>query len=75
MKSALLAICLTAASALAVDVLGQTKAPSVTIDVTLPNGETKQLTARAGDQATVKMPDESEFGFRPVLGGQWKTGH
>jgi hypothetical protein len=67
MKSALLAICLTAASALAVDVLGQTKAPSVTIDVTLPNGETKQLTARAGDQATVKMPDESEFGFRPVV--------
>jgi hypothetical protein len=45
----------------------QTKAPTVTLDVTLPNGETRQVSATAGEQITVKLPDDTEFGFRSTV--------
>lgn len=39
----------------------------VTLEVTLPSGEVRQLSAVAGEQVTTKLSDDSEFGFRPRI--------
>lgn len=47
----------------------QTKAPTVTLDVVLTSGETRQVSTTAGEQVTIELPDEIEFGFLPRLRG------
>jgi len=48
-------------------VAAQTYAPIVTMSVTLPDGQTKELTARESGLATVTLKDGGEFGFRPTI--------
>jgi hypothetical protein len=49
-----------------VTIAAQTYAPIVTMNVTLPDGQTKELTAPESGLATVTLKD-GEFGFRPTI--------
>jgi hypothetical protein len=52
---------------MAVAIQAQTYAPIVTMNVTLPDGQTKELTAPESGLATVTLKDGAEFGFRPTI--------
>ena len=45
----------------------QTSSPVVSMNVTLPGGETRSLTAPESGLATVKLPDGTEIGVRPTI--------
>jgi hypothetical protein len=45
----------------------QPHAPIVTMNVTLPDGQSQQLTAPESGLATVKLKDGSEIGVRPTI--------
>ena len=44
-----------------------TFAPVVTMSVTLPDGQTRELTAPESGLATVALKDGEEIGFRPTI--------
>jgi hypothetical protein len=45
----------------------QAYAPVVTMSVTLPDGQVKELTAPESGLATVSLKDGTEYGFRPTI--------
>jgi hypothetical protein len=45
----------------------QAYAPVVTMSVTLPDGQTQELTAAESGLATLTLKDGTEFGFRPTI--------
>jgi hypothetical protein len=45
----------------------QAGAPIVTMNVTLPDGRTQELTATESGLATVSLKDGTEYGFRPTI--------
>ena len=45
----------------------QSSAPVVTMNVTLPDGRTQELTAPESGLATVSLKDGTEYGFRPTI--------
>ena len=48
-------------------VAAQTYAPIVTMSITLPDGQTQELTAPESGLATLTLKDGTEFGFRPTI--------
>jgi hypothetical protein len=48
-------------------VAAQAYAPVVTMNVTLPDGRTQELTAPESGLATVSLKDGAEYGFRPTI--------
>ncbi|HWE51597.1 MAG TPA: hypothetical protein VG273_17525 [Bryobacteraceae bacterium] len=42
-------------------------APQVTMSIRLPDGQTRELTARESGMVTVAIKDGREFGFRPTM--------
>ncbi|PYR52941.1 MAG: hypothetical protein DMF95_05510 [Acidobacteria bacterium] len=45
----------------------QTYAPIVAMSITLPDGQTKELTAPESGLATLTLKDGTAFGFRPTI--------
>ena len=41
--------------------------PIVKLSVTLPDGQTKDVSVRESGTGTVSLPDGTEFGFRPTI--------
>jgi hypothetical protein len=54
-------------AAQAVTVAAQPYSPIVTMSVTLPDGQTKELSAPESGLATVTLKDGVELGFRPTI--------
>jgi hypothetical protein len=54
-------------AAQAVTVAAQPYSPIVTMSVTLPDGQTKELSAPESGLATVTLKDGIELGFRPTI--------
>ena len=48
-------------------VAAQTYAPIVTMSITLPDGQTQELTAPESGLATLTLKDGTAFGFRPTI--------
>ena len=48
-------------------VAAQTYAAIVTMSITLPDGQTRELTAPESGLATLTLKDGTEFGFRPTI--------
>jgi hypothetical protein len=48
-------------------VAAQTYAPIVTMSITLPDGQTQELTAPESGLATLILKDGTAFGFRPTI--------
>ncbi|PYQ84397.1 MAG: hypothetical protein DMG02_31350 [Acidobacteria bacterium] len=48
-------------------VAAEMHAPIVTMSITLPDGQTKELTAPESGVATLTLKDGTEFGFRPTI--------
>ena len=48
-------------------VAAQTYAPIVTMSITLPDGQTQELTAPESGLAALTLKDGTEFGFRPTI--------
>ncbi len=48
-------------------VAAQTYAPIVTMSITLPDGQTRELTAPESGLAALTLKDGTEFGFRPTI--------
>ena len=48
-------------------VAARTYAPIVTMSITPPDGQTKELTAPESGLATLTLKDGTEFGFRPTI--------
>jgi hypothetical protein len=59
---ALLISSLTSATAFA-----QANNPLVSMSITLPDGETKEVTAQESGLATITLRDGTEIGFRPTI--------
>ena len=62
LKLGLLASCLAVAVTFA-----QATSPIVSMSITLPDGQTKQVTASESGLATITLTDGTEIGFRPTI--------